>query len=370
MPESTNSPAALPPGRFAFALPKGRRVDRAVFYAMFVYIVASFLWWATMFLRSNRDAFRDDVEQIGSAWIARGAQSGLERDMDAFKESEGYAYLYDELRRRNGMVIGEGVVFLSLIAVGFWRIQRAFSQEIELTRRQNNFLLSITHELKSPLASIRLSMDTLRSRSLPQEHVERIASMALDDVDRLERMVQNILLASRIEDPRHRFAMEPMDLVATAKDALKALQRRYPEQTFQYSGLDEASVDGDPFALLSVITNLLDNAVKYSPKGSPVRLELEAHGSGWALRVEDAGPGIPLEERDQVFQRFYRIGNEETRSSKGTGLGLFIVQEIVRAHGGSIQIDSSSLGGSRFTVQIPDKSKKVSGQNSPSLTPA
>lgn len=353
----------------AFALPRGRRLDRAVFYAMFVYIVASFLWWAMLFLRANRDAFQADLVKARSSWMDEGASLGLARSEAAFEETEMHRLLHAELRRRNGMVLGEGFVFLSLIAVGFWRIQSAFRQEIELTRRQNNFLLSITHELKSPLASIRLSMDTLRSRKLNQEHVERIASMALDDVGRLERMVQNILLASRIEDPRHRFAMEPMDMVATGKEALRALQRRYPEQTFRYDGLDEWLLDGDPFAWLSVITNLLDNAVKYSPQGSPVHMHMLREPGIVRLSVDDAGPGIPAEERERVFERFYRIGNEETRSSKGTGLGLFIVQEIVRAHGGSIAIAQSPLGGSRFSVRIPDKWQNVSDKQEASLTP-
>lgn len=359
-----------PSGQNSLALPRGRRLDRAVFYAMFVYIVASFLWWAMLFLRANRDAFREDVAQASATWVARGLAVGEKRQAEGFEQTEAYAALHAELRRRNSMVIGEGFVFLSLIAVGFWRIQSAFRQEIELTRRQNNFLLSITHELKSPLASIRLSMDTLRSRKLNQEHVERIASMALDDVDRLERLVQNILLASRIEDPRHRFAMEPMDLAHTAQEALRALRRRYPEQTFQYQGTHQVPLQGDPFAWLSVVTNLLDNAVKYSPEGSPVHLEIQRQGADWTLCVDDAGPGIPPEEQERVFERFYRIGNEETRSSKGTGLGLFIVQEIVKAHGGHIKVETSRFGGSRFVVQIPDKWKNVSDRERASLTPA
>jgi signal transduction histidine kinase len=345
--------------------PKGWRRDRVLFYAMFGYIVASFLWWGVLFLRANQRAFREDVAHLRSAWVA--AAPG--RSAEGFTATEAYRERAAELRRRNGMVAGEGLVFLSLIAVGCWRINASFRQEIELSRRQNNFLLAITHELKSPLASLRLGMDTLRKRDLDTERVRRIASLSLEDVDRLERLVENILMASQLEDPRHRFEHAPFDLGQTAAACVAALERRYPGQAFRLRREGALRAEGDAFAWASVLTNLLDNAVKYAPPGSAVDLDLERGREQITVTVSDRGPGIPEEERARIFERFYRVGNEETRSTKGTGLGLFIVQEIVRAHGGRIQVLDREGGGTRFRVHWPVPRAEIEAET-PSLTPA
>jgi len=177
--------------------------------------------------------------------------------------------------------------------------------------------------------------------------------MSLEDVDRLERMVENILLASRMEDPNHRFEHLDFDLSACTRQVVDSLQRRYPDQSVQLDNEPGLRLNGDELALSSVILNLVDNALKYSPTGSPVQVSLLRSGERLILKVADRGPGVPDAEKAKVFQRFYRIGNEETRSSKGTGLGLFIVQEIVRAHHGQIVLKDREGGGSVFEIALP-----------------
>jgi signal transduction histidine kinase len=336
------------------------RNNKVFFYLIFLYILASFGWWSVLFLRQNQRAFQEDIAQLRSEWTLSG------QDPQGLAQSPEYRTRQAELRRRNAMVAGEGLVFLTLISIGFWRIHRSFRQEIELTRQQNNFLLAITHELKSPLASIRLAMETLQKRELSPEQIKRISGLCLEDSERLERMVENILLASRIEDPRHRFERNPFDLSQLVRDTVEGLQRRFPANTVHTDIESGLSLNGDAWAITALLQNLLDNALKYSPPGSPVELALSATPQGIALVVQDRGPGIPDEEKPRIFRRFYRIGNEETRSSKGTGLGLFIAQEIVRAHGGRIEVTDRPGGGAIFTVLLGQEQP----QRAPEVVPA
>ncbi len=309
--------------------------------------MASFSWWSLLFLRQNQRAFQEDNEKLKQVWTAEG------KDPSTWLSAPEYLVLSAELQRKNMMIAGEGLVFLTLISIGFWRINRSFNREIEVSRQQNNFLLSITHELKSPLASIKLAMETLRRRELKPEQVNRISGLCLEDVDRLERMVENILLASRMEDPRHRFESHPFNLSDTARSVASGLTRRYPDRILQLDIEADIPMNGDSQAMTSAILNLLDNALKYSPSGTVVDLSLRQEADRILFQVADRGPGIPDGEKTRVFHRFYRIGNEETRSSKGTGLGLFIVQEIVRAHQGQVVLRDRQGGGSIFEISLP-----------------
>lgn len=328
--------------------PKGIH-SRPIFYGIFVYILASFSWWSVLFLRQNKRAYQEDVAVLERIWLAEQPINSTEN----FSASPRFLELKAELRRKNMMIAGEGLVFITLISIGFWRIHRSFSREIEVSRQQNNFLLSITHELKSPLASIKLAMETMKRHALQPEQINRIAGRSLEDVDRLEKMVENILLASRMEDPAHRFDKNWLDWSAVVRAGVEGLQRRYPNQPVKAQISPDLYLNGDALALSSVVMNLLDNAVKYTPAGTEVSVQLQQANGHLELEVADRGTGIPDAEKPKIFRRFYRIGNEETRSSKGTGLGLFIVQEIVRAHRGTIQVRNREGGGSVFQVRFP-----------------
>lgn len=337
---------------------KQRRNNRLIFYLIFAYILASFLWWAVLFLRNNQSAYERDLALARQSWLQHGTA-------ESFEGSRIAQSLSGELKRKNGMIIGEGLVFITLISIGFWRIQASFKQEIEVTRQQNNFILAITHELKSPLASIRLGLETLIQRQLPAEKVQQIAQMNVDDVDRLERLVENILLAARLEDPNHRFNKSGFNLSQLCETLLLKERRRHPEMQLEAAIESDLYIHGDEFAWASVLINLLENAVKYTDTPGPVGMHLSQDQQQIILKVWDRGSGIPDEEKDKVFQRFYRIGNEETRASKGTGLGLFLVRQIVAAHGGKIHVQDHHPGAC-FVISVPQKlSAAIEAQTSP-----
>jgi signal transduction histidine kinase len=252
------------------------------------------------------------------------------------------------------MLYGEGAVFILLISVGFWRIRKTFREEISLTRQQNNFLLSITHELKSPLASLKLAMQTLQKRQLPHEQVKSMADMSMDDIERLETLVENILLASKIESAHFKLDKELLELSAITKNIYDRARIKYKNQrSFKQDIADNIYIHADRLSVSSMISNLIENAVKYSTKGSGITVTLNGDEQYAHLHIRDEGIGIPEAEKSRIFDRFYRIGREETRTTKGTGLGLFIVRQIVNMHEGTILVKDNLPQGTVFEVVLP-----------------
>ena len=260
--------------------------------------------------------------------------------------------LIDLQPQRVGMVIGEGAVFLFLLGVGAYFIHASIKKEDKLKEQQQNFLMSVTHELKSPLAAIKLSLQTILRRELDKEQRTTLISNSLKDVERLDDLVENMLLATKIESRTYSFPKEEFDfseLVAKIADRLQ-VHSCGCEQIIKTKIEKGISVMGDKFALSSVVTNLIENAVKYSGPCAEVAVELRQNGSKPFLTVSDKGPGIPDEEKMLIFDKFYRVGDENVRKAKGTGLGLFIVKEVLQNHDADISVKDNVPQGAIFEV--------------------
>lgn len=315
---------------------------------VFIYIIASFVWWAYLLHKNNYENYEELINREQTAFMEQGGT------VSEFHLSKTYNTINAEFRRTEWMLYGEGVVFISLISLGFWRIRKTFREEIDLTRRQNNFLLSITHELKSPLASLKLSMQTIQKRQLDEEQIRNMANMSMDDIERLEMLVENILLASKIESQHFQLNRELMDLSGITKNIFDAIGIKYKGQRNFIDRIEEnVYIYGDRFSFSSVVYNLIENAIKYSSAGSDIVVELTGDDQNAYLKVCDSGIGIPENEKMRIFDRFYRIGTEETRKTKGTGLGLFIVKQVVMMHNGTIDVKNNIPQGSRFEISIP-----------------
>lgn len=318
------------------------------FTVVYFYIIGSFIWWWWLLHTNNKENFHDLLARERLVFL----QSG--RSESAFINSDFYKQLYTDFRKKSAMLVGEGAVFITLISIGFLRIRNTFREEIALTRQQNNFLLSITHELKSPLASLKLSMQTLQKHELQKDRIRRLADISLMDVDRLELLVENILLASKMDSTDFQVTKEPINLSEIARNIYDRLYEKYQtERSFKASIDEQVYILGDRLIFSSVIYNLLENAVKYSAAGDQIQLILRSQPDGIMLIVEDTGIGIQDEEKQKVFGRFYRVGSESTRTTKGTGLGLFIVKQAVNFHNGTIQLTDNQPKGSRFIIQLP-----------------
>ncbi|MBK7035534.1 MAG: HAMP domain-containing histidine kinase [Chitinophagales bacterium] len=318
------------------------------FHVVFVYIIASFIWWSYLLHKNNYQNYNEIIKREETIYL----QSG--RNITDFYSTAIYIRLHKDFKRTELMLYGEGVVFIGLITLGFWRMRKTFREEVALTRQQNNFLLSITHELKSPLASLKLSMQTIQKRQLDAEQVKTMADMSLDDIERLESLVENILLASKIESANFRLNKELIDLSSITKNIFDRIRIKFKGQrNFRSQIEDNVYFYGDRFSFSSVIYNLIENAIKYSGKGAEISVELRGDDKNIYLRITDTGIGIPEMEKGKIFGRFYRIGTEETRKTKGTGLGLFIVNQVVMMHSGKIEVKNNDPVGSIFEITIP-----------------
>jgi signal transduction histidine kinase len=247
------------------------------------------------------------------------------------------------------MIVGEGGVFLVMLVLGFWYIKRTISRELQLARMEKTFLLSVTHELKTPIAAIRLFLETMKARKLTEEQTKSILNDALRETERLQMLSENILLATRFDKGRGELMNEQVHL----SDMLVQLSQRVQATNkvhFQLNVEEDVLMRGDRELLRAMCSNLIENAVKYSATAAEICISLKSLGKEIIVTIADNGIGIPDEEKLKVFDKFYRSGNEQTRQHKGTGLGLYIASSVVRLHHGNIRVLDNIPNGCVFEV--------------------
>ena len=256
-----------------------------------------------------------------------------------------------KLHKRWVMISSEGAVFIGLLLLGIYRIRKTFKTESELAERQKNFLLSVTHELKSPIASAKLQLQTMQKRELPKEKQQEIIANAINDTDRLNNLVENILLAAKIDDSLFSLHKENINLSEYISENMNQMIGLFNYRQKVILDIDKnVSMAVDRTTFPSIILNLFENAIKYSPADSTITLSLKKQNGRILLSVKDEGYGIPEESKKHIFEKFYRAGSEETRRTKGTGLGLYIAKHLVEQHNGTISVKSNHPKGSIFEV--------------------
>lgn len=312
------------------------------------YLVLAFLWWAIQLWRLNDQVLTTSQDLLEMKY--GGTKRGV--NLTELRATAEYQALMQHHHRHRRMVLAEGIFFTCCLAFGLWVINRAAKRQVVLARQHRNFLLSITHELKSPIASIQLTLETLSKHALQREQLEKLCKNGLRDSTRLQNLVEDLLLAARLED-NWRPLPEPVDLLSIAQDCATSLQTRFPKGNIKIAiPKDFPFIQADKSGFTTVILNLLDNALKYSPPGALIELAAEKSNGKIRMRVADQGIGIPNSEKTAVFEKFYRLGNEETRQNTGTGLGLYIVKQVVEAHGGHISVTDNQPAGTVFTIEL------------------
>jgi signal transduction histidine kinase len=251
------------------------------------------------------------------------------------------------------MILGEGSIFIVVFLAGAYSLHKSINQERKLQEQKKNFLLSVTHELKSPLASIKILLQTIQKRDLSKEQILNFINKSLMDIDRLDDMVENMLLASKIDNQSYTFPKDKFSLSVLVDSIVNRLQITKCEGTQQIIDAEiepKVEITGDKFALTSVVTNLIENAIKYSGPCETVGVKLFSKEGRVFLEVADHGIGIADQEKSRIFDKFYRVGSEDTRNTKGTGLGLYIVKEVLDKHRASIKVKDNRPVGSIFEV--------------------
>jgi len=252
---------------------------------------------------------------------------------------------------RKAMFIGEGLFFFVIFIFGAVKLKQAFDRENKLHKQQRNFMLSVTHELKSPLASIKLYIETILKRHLEKEQQQQFLTNSLKDIERLDDLVENVLIATKLENVQVQFQKEKINFSEAVIKISERLQiYSCTTQSIKLNVEPDIMLVGDRMALSSVVTNLLENAIKYSPACEQISVKLYREKKDVVLSVSDFGIGISDEEKKNIFNKFYRVGSENTRKTKGTGLGLYIVKTVLDKHQAQVRVKDNKPSGTIFEV--------------------
>lgn len=249
-----------------------------------------------------------------------------------------------------------GIILLLGISFGMSLIFRHLNVQLKLHKLYDNFIANITHELKSPLSSIQLYLETLNSRNVPPEKQKEFYELMLKDASRLKKLINSILEISVLDQKRisHNFHVynSGQEIIRMVKES--ADEFKLPESSIKIEGNAECLFVIDKNAIKIVINNLIDNAIKYSINTPKINLKIKCGIKKIIIEFKDSGIGIPLEEQKKVFNKFHRIYNHEIPNVKGTGLGLYWAREIIKSHGGSISVSSEGKNkGTTFKIELP-----------------
>jgi signal transduction histidine kinase len=213
-------------------------------------------------------------------------------------------------------------------------------------------MMAITHELKTPISVAKLNLETLQRYQLDEEKQKKLIRMTLQETSRLDTLINNILVSSQLEGGGYVFSKEELDFSSLFKDCVREAKSRYPERVFAEDIKPEIEIGGDPLLLQLMISNLVENAVKYSSKEKPITCKLDKAGNTVVLNIIDEGIGIRDDEKTKIFEKFYRTGNESTRKTQGTGLGLYLCRKIAEDHNADILVTNNIPAGTNFAIHF------------------
>lgn len=321
-------------------LKKKLRRTTLIYWALLLYVLAALLWWLISLQQQNRLITQEKRELLE---LRATLLSPL-----AYKIEQ--QTIEDLYRRNQTKYISEGITFLLVILIGAVFIFRAVRRQFKMQLQQQHFMMAVTHELKTPIAVAKLNLETLQKYQLDPDKQQKLIRTTLDETARLNFLTNNILVSAQLENKTFVTGKEELDLSALLQDCVNAVQKRFPDRNLETSIEKEIDIRGDALLLQILVNNLLENAIKYAPGLSAIRTTLRQTEKGILLSVADQGPGIPNSEKSKVFDRFYRIGNEQTRTTKGTGLGLYLCQRIAKDHRGRIEIKDNAPQGTIFNV--------------------
>ena len=320
---------------FSFYKTNRLRIIFLVYWVLLAYIIAALVWWFIALNRQNVQMASFEISQL---------KIGDPNNPKQLTE------ILAITKRKTAQYVGEGAIFLLLILSGAVFIYRAVRRQFKSGQDQQNFMMAITHELKTPIAITKLNLETLLKRKLEESQQQRLIQNTIQEANRLNALCNNMLLASQMEAGGHRITKEEINLSELTIACIKDFIIRYPQRIFQAEVVGDIYIMGDRFLLQMAINNLIDNAIKYSPKNSVISILLYQQQKVITLVIRDQGKGIEAAEKKKVFDKFYRIGNKATKEAKGTGLGLYLTKKIALQHDASIFVGDNTPTGSDFTI--------------------
>ncbi len=307
-----------------------------VYWFLLLFIMAAWVWWFISLQNQNNQMRIFKTMQLNKDDIA------YEQKLNVIN---------DEHRRKTAQYISEGITFVLVTLVGAVFVYRSVRKQFLLGRQQQNFMMAVTHELKTPIAIVNLNLETLQKRKLDEEKQQRIISATLQEAHRLNDLTTNILVTSQLES-HYIPDKENINFSQLADECVNDFLVRYQNRAIHEEIEPHIFVIGEKLLLQLLINNLLDNALKYSAKDKAVCIALNKHQNKIILKITDEGSGISDDEKKKVFEKFYRSGNETMRRTKGTGLGLYLCKRIAESNKAKIKLTDNQPAGSIFTVEF------------------
>ena len=307
-----------------------------VFNFMLIFLMANAVWWFIL--------------------MERVIDEKIEMSQELGASLEVIEHIYEQESSRRRMVMLEAVVFFLVLLAGLWMIYRTLVKQRELRQQQENFMMAITHELKTPLASINLYVDSLLTPEITEQEKQNILPRIKHDVYRLKRQIENVLEVARHNGLTEKSSYESFDLSQLLGQRLDALKKFYTEVNYKLKADIEKSVRiyGDRRSIGKAIDLILENSLVHNEgRNIEIMVELSLNNNVISLNIGDNGRGVDKEEMASIFDQFYRAGPELTRPSYGTGLGLYIAKEIINSHGGTISVISDGPSkGIKFLIKL------------------
>jgi two-component system, OmpR family, sensor histidine kinase CiaH len=306
-------------------------------WLLLIYILAALIWWYIALNLQNNQMAATRLEMLSVR------DSGYREKVEKINRDH---------NRLSAAYKSEGLAFLLVIVAGAIFLRSAIMRQFRIQNQQQNFMMAITHELKTPISIAKLNMETLQKHALDDNKKEKILKSSLQEINRLNTLTGNILVSAQLEGGSYLMNKEDLNFSRVVRESFEDFENRFPNRTWKKEWTDDLFISGDPLLVQILVNNLIENAVKYSPATSPITVSLSREAQHGLLEISDEGAGIPKNERKRIFQKFYRVGNENTRTAQGTGLGLYLCKKITQDHKMDLQVSDHSPRGSIFSVRF------------------
>jgi len=312
------------------------KLVNVIYWIFLTYMVAAFVWWYVSLEKQNDQITQIKIEKLQ-------ATNGT--------NAASYQELLNYQERKRKQFLGEGITFLFLFLLGAIYVYRSLVKQLKYSNQQQNFMMAVTHELKTPIAVTQLNIETLLKRDLQSDQQKQLLNNSLKETQRLDALCNNILLASQLDLADYQQNKQSINLSEVVTGVIKSFEERYPTRKIISHIQETVTMFAEPLLMQMLLQNLVENAHKYAPIETPIEVVLEQNEHHTLLQVKDQGIGIPLVERERVFNKFYRVGNEFTRSAKGTGLGLYLCKKIAQFHQSQLLISENQPQGTIFSFK-------------------
>jgi two-component system sensor histidine kinase CiaH len=309
-----------------------------LYWVLLFYIIAALIWWFIALTQQNHQAANFKLQELtpGTTQYQQRAEK----------------IIADE-KRKNAQYIGEGITFFLVIVAGAGVVFYLVRRQLKQSQQQQNFMMALTHELKTPISVAKLNLETLQKRKLDEQQQQRLIQTTLQEANRLNSLCNNMLLSSQIDARGLTINNEEINVSDVAASCAADYTIRFPVKKIICTITPDLFTQGDRLLLQMAINNLIDNAVKYSPKEGVITIDIQPQNNHIVINVKDEGKGIEAAEKQKIFTKFYRIGNTATKAAKGTGLGLYLTKKIVLEHNGNITVTDNVPAGCIFTIMLP-----------------